>query len=224
MLASRLGVPYLDTGAMYRAVALLALRAGLVVPLSDEAGRKVRHLMEQHSIDVSLAEGNSVVLLDGEDVSDQIRTAECSEMASAVSALPAVRKELVAMQRRIGARNGGVIEGRDIGSVVFPDARLKVFLTASPSERARRRHGDLRRVDPAASLQEVRRQQHERDVRDSSRKESPLQVARGAVVVDTDGMTPEEVIARLLDELEHAGDGPLDSSGRNTVRSRNDAS
>jgi cytidylate kinase len=224
MLAARLRVPHLDTGAMYRAVALLALRAGLKVPLSDAEIEQVQRLLVDHSIDVSVGEGNTVMLVDGEDVSEQIRTPECSAMASAVSALPAVRRELVAMQRRIGTRNGGVIEGRDIGSVVFPDARLKVFLTASPGERARRRHRDIQLVEPAASLQEIQQQQHQRDLQDSSRRDSPLQVARGAVVVDTGGLTPEEVIARLLDELERAGGAALDSNDQNTVRSRNDAS
>jgi cytidylate kinase len=224
MLAERLGVPYLDTGAMYRAVALLALRAGLEVPLGDAESERVRRLMLDHTIDVSVGEGDTVVSVDGEDVSEQIRTQECSAMASAVSALPAVRRELVQMQRRIGALNGGVIEGRDIGSVVFPDARLKVFLTASPGERARRRHRDIQQVDPATSLQEVQRQQHQRDLQDSSRRDSPLQVAAGAVVVDTGGLTPDEVIARLLDELESASDAVLDSNAQNTVRSRNDAS
>lgn len=224
MLAERLGVPYLDTGAMYRAVALLALRAGLEPPLDDHGIERVERLVEQHSIDVSVSEGKTLVLVDGQDVSEQIRTPDCSAMASAVSALPGVRKQLVAMQRRIGARNGGVIEGRDIGSVVFPDARLKVFLTASPQERARRRHRDLQRLDPAASLEDVQREQQQRDRQDSSRRDSPLQVARGAVVVDTNGLAPEEVVARLLDELERTRDVVLDSNAQNTVRSRNDAS
>ncbi len=224
MLADRLGVPHLDTGAMYRAVALLALRAGIEPPLSDAEIERVRQLLLDHPIDVSVGEGGTLVLIDGEDVSEEIRTPECSAMASAVSALPVVRRELVRMQRRIGARNGGVVEGRDIGSVVFPDARLKVFLTATPGERARRRHREVTRVDPSASIQDVQQQLHQRDLQDSSRRDSPLQVAPGAVVVDTDGLAPEEVIARLLDELERAGAAVLDSNGQNTVRSRNDAS
>lgn len=224
MLAARLGVPYLDTGAMYRAVALLALRAGLELPLSDGEIEQVCRLLDDHAIEVSAGDGKTAVLVDGEDVSEHIRTPECSAMASAVSAVPAVRRELVAMQRRIGARNGGVVEGRDIGSVVFPDAQLKVFLTASPGERARRRHRDIQQLDPSATLQEIQQQQHRRDLQDSSRAESPLQVAQGAVVVDTSGMTPEEVIVRLLDELEHARNAALDSSSQNTVRSQNDAS
>ena len=130
----------------------------------------------------------------------------------------------MAMQRRLGARNGGVIEGRDIGTVVFPDAHLKIFLTASPDERARRRHRDIQNVDPMASIQEVQQQQQLRDAQDSSRMDSPLTVAPGAVVIDTGGLTPEEVVGRVLEELEGVGDAPLDSSGRNTVRSQNDAS
>jgi cytidylate kinase len=224
MLAARLGVPYLDTGAMYRAVALLALRAGLEVPLDDRGAAKVQHLLADHTIDVAVGKGRTAVMIDGEDVSHQIRTPECSAMASAVSALPGVRRQLVEMQRRIGAQNGGVIEGRDIGSVVFPDAQLKVFLTASPEERASRRLRDVQRLDPTASLQDVQQEQHRRDRQDSSRGESPLKVARGAVVVDTSGLAPEEVIGRLLEELDRARDEALDSDAQNTVRSRNDAS
>ena len=224
MLAERLGVPYLDTGAMYRAVALLALRAGIDLPLDDEKIERVQRLLADHSVDVSVTDGKTAVFVDGENVGDHLRTPECSAMASAVSALPDVRRELVAMQRAIGARNGGVVEGRDIGSVVFPDALLKVFLTASPGERARRRHRDIRRTDPSASLEDVQQQQHQRDLRDSSRADSPLQVAQGAVVVDTGGLTPEEVVARLLEELRRARERALDSNGRNTVRSQNDAS
>lgn len=224
MLAERLGVPYLDTGAMYRAAALLALRAGLGVPLDDAVAKEVVQLLTDHIIDVEIEEGETRVVLDGDDVSQEIRTAECSAMASAVSALSPVRRKLVMLQRQLGERHGGVIEGRDIGSVVFPDARLKVFLTASPEERARRRHRDLEGLEAETSLEDVLRQQQQRDRQDSSRKDSPLQVARGAVVIDTTGMSTDEVVLRLIEELDRARDNELDSSGQDTVRSRNDAS
>lgn len=224
MLAARLGVPYLDTGAMYRAVALLALRKGLGLPLEGHGAGEVARLLSDHVIEVAVGERGTAILVDGEDVSGAIRTPECSAMASAVAVLPEVRKHLVGIQRRVGRLHGGVIEGRDIGSVVFPDAQLKVFLTASPEERARRRHGDIRQLDPTASLQDVQREQQRRDRQDSSRKDSPLQVARGAVVVDTGGLAPEEVVDRLLEELERAREKALDSNAQNTVRSRNDAS
>jgi cytidylate kinase len=224
MLARRLGVPYLDTGAMYRTVGLLALRAGLTVPLAEGAADTVRQALADHTIDVEVGERGTTVLLDGDDVGPEIRTPDCSLMASAVSALSEVRRELVEIQRRLGERYGGVMEGRDIGTVVFPDARLKVFLTAVPKERALRRHRDLQQTEPHTGLEEVQRQQRQRDRQDSSREDSPLQVARGSVVVDTTRMAPEEVVERLVRELERSGDQNLDSSGRNTVRSRNDVS
>jgi cytidylate kinase len=224
MLAFRLGVPYIDTGAMYRAVALLALREGLEVPLDGGAAIQVVHLLERHTIDVNVGAGGTRVLVDGEDVMAELRTPGCSSMASAVSALSSVRESLVAVQRELGLRHGGVMEGRDIGSVVFPEARLKVFLTASPDERARRRFKELEERNTDATLEEVRREQRERDRRDSSRQDSPLQVATGAVVVDTTGMPPEMVVDRLLEELEKTGADMLDSNPRYTVRSRNDAS
>lgn len=200
-LAGRLGIPYLDTGAMYRAVALLALRDGLEFPLDERESTRVVELMDRHRIEVEAANGATAILVDGLDVGAEIRSPECSLMASAVSALADVRRALVPLQRELGLRKGGVMEGRDIGTVVFPDADLKVFLTASVDERARRRHGDLRERDMDTSLEEVREQQQQRDLQDTSRAESPLQVARGSVVVDTTGLTLDEVVERLFEEV-----------------------
>ena len=200
-LASRIGIPYLDTGAMYRAVGLLALQDGLEPPLDELAATRVVELMDRHRIEVEAADGGTTILVDGHDVGEDIRSPECSLMASAVSALTEVRKALVPLQRELGLQKGGVMEGRDIGTVVFPDADLKVFLTASVDERARRRHGDLRERDVDASLEDVRAQQQQRDLQDTSRAESPLQVARGSVVVDTTGLTLDEVVERLFEEV-----------------------
>jgi len=200
-LASRIGIPYLDTGAMYRAVGLLALQDGLEPPLDELAEARVVELMDRHRIEVEVANGGTTILVDGHDVGEDIRSPECSLMASAVSALAEVRKALVPLQRELGLQKGGVMEGRDIGTVVFPDADLKVFLTASVDERARRRHGDLRERDVDASLEDVRAQQQQRDLQDTSRAESPLQVARGSVVVDTTGLTLDEVVERLFEEV-----------------------
>jgi cytidylate kinase len=200
-LANRLGIPYLDTGAMYRAVALLALRDGLEPPLDEHASRRVRELMERHRIEVETRDGATSVLVDGHDVGEDIRSPECSLMASAVSALAEVRSALVPLQRQLGLQKGGVMEGRDIGTVVFPDADLKVYLTASVDVRALRRLGDLRERGIDTSLEEVREQQQQRDLRDTSRAQSPLQVARGSVVVDTSGLTLDEVVERLLKEV-----------------------
>ena len=200
-LASRLGIPYLDTGAMYRAVALLALQDRLEPPLDELASARVVELMDRHRIEVEAVNGGTTILIDGRDVGEEIRSPECSLMASAVSALGEVRKALVPLQRELGLDKGGVMEGRDIGTVVFPDADLKVFLTASVDERARRRYGDLRERVVDTSLDEVRKQQQQRDLQDTSRAESPLQVARGSVVVDTTGLTLDEVVERLFEEV-----------------------
>lgn len=202
-LAVRLGVPYIDTGAMYRAVGLLALRAGLRTPLTGDAEKRVPALMVEHRIGLEAGVDGTRVFVDGEDVSAEIRSAECSLMASAVSALPEVRHALVPLQQRLAAAEGGVVEGRDIGTVVLPDAPLKFFLTASPDERARRRYRDLRRstTGPELSFEEVREQQRQRDLQDTSRAESPLQVARGSVVIDTTGSSLDEVVERLVAEV-----------------------
>ena len=154
--------------------------------------------MDRHRIEVEAGDGRTRILIDGNDVAEDIRSPECSLMASAVSALPEVRNALVPLQRALGMQNGGVMEGRDIGTVVFPDADLKVFLTASVDERARRRHGDLLERDADASLEEVREQQQQRDLQDTSRAESPLQVASGSVVVDTTDLSLDEVVERLI--------------------------
>ena len=200
-LAAQLGLPYLDTGAMYRAVALLALRDGLSVPLGDDDASRVEALMKRHRIDVASEPDGMRISVDDDDVTSDIRTPECSLMASAVSALPQVRRALVPMQRRLGEVRGGVMEGRDIGTVIFPDAQLKIFLTADADERARRRHLDLLDRNVDTRLEDVLAQQHRRDRQDSSRADSPLQVARGSVVVDTSGLTLEEVVERLLEEV-----------------------
>lgn len=221
MLASRLEIPYLDTGAMYRAVGLLALRAGHTSPLDEAAQAKIVSLATEHRIELEGEADRVRVVLDGEDVSEAIRTPECALMASAVSAVSGVRRALVPVQRRIGLENGCVMEGRDIASVVFPDATLKVYLTASPDERAERRHRDLQNKGIDTSLDEVKQQQHHRDLQDTSRADSPLHVARGSVVVDTTGATLDEVVTRLLRELGTSSDFRLDTNGENTIRSRN---
>ncbi len=200
-LAARLGVPYLDTGAMYRAVALLALREGLTPTLDELDKSRVIRLMETHDIDVEADTTGTRILIDGRNVSSEIRTPECSLMASAVSAISEVRRALVPLQRRLGLEKGGVMEGRDIGTVVFPDADLKFFLTASADERALRRHRDLSGKQLEVSIDQVREEQQRRDRQDTSRTDSPLQVARGSVVVDTTGLTLDEVVDRLTEEV-----------------------
>ena len=177
-VAARLGFTYLDTGAMYRAVALAALRRG-VGPAVLAA-----------EVRVSVGER---VLLDGEDVSEEIRGLEVSEAASRAAAEPAVRAAMVAEQRRLMSAGDWVAEGRDIGTVVAPDATVKVFLTASPRERARRRAEQLG-GDPATVLAE----QTIRDARDSQREASPLRPADGAVELDTTGLSEADVVERIV--------------------------
>ncbi|MGC2420140.1 MAG: (d)CMP kinase [Candidatus Acidiferrales bacterium] len=192
-VAALLGYVYVDTGAMYRAIALKALRNG--VPL--DAAEALAALAGETRIDLRAHDGAQQVLLDGEDVTAEIRTPEVAQAASKVAIVPGVRQVLVAEQRRAGQQGGVVMEGRDIGSVVFPDAELKIFLTASPEVRAERRWREHQQkgeaMDVARTLEEI----HERDRRDQERSSSPLVRAKDAVVVDSTAMEPEEV-ARLV--------------------------
>jgi CMP/dCMP kinase len=178
-LARRLGFTYLDSGAMYRCVALLSLASPGVAPAELAGAARI--------------ELGTRVLIDGRDVSVQIRAPEVSEAASRVAADPGVREALVTKQRELIATGDWVAEGRDIGTVVAPDAELKIFLTASPEERARRRAAELG-ADPGTVLAE----QTMRDERDSLREHSPLRAAPDAVVLDTTGLVLEQVIERIV--------------------------
>jgi CMP/dCMP kinase len=192
-VAELLGYAVLDTGAMYRAVALKAMESG--TPL-DAAARVIR-LAREAQIELR-GKGREVELwLDGADVTARIRRAEMAEAASKVAQIPEVRELLVAAQRWMGSRGGMVVEGRDIATVVFPNAGLKIYLTASVEVRARRRLGDLVARGQPAGLEEVIREVRERDRRDREREASPLALAPDAVLVDTTAMEPEEV-ARLI--------------------------
>lgn len=202
MLAKRLGILYLDTGAMYRAVGLKALRQGVSVR-SDEA---MAAMLEQTSLDILFQDGEQRVILDGEDVSQAIRTPEVSRAASDVSALPAVRLRLVDLQRQIACQLPLVLDGRDIGTYVLPDAPVKFFLTAEPAERARRRLLDLRaRGDHTATLAEVQADLDYRDAQDSQRSLAPLCQASDAILVDTTGMTQEKVVRTVLEYIRLSG-------------------
>jgi cytidylate kinase len=175
-VAGALGFTYLDTGAMYRCIALAELRGA------------------QDPLACAIALDGETVTLDGEDVTAAIRTPQVSERASQVAARPEVRAALVERQRELIAGGDYVAEGRDIGTVVAPDAELKVFLTASPEERARRRAAEL-----GADAEAVLREQLLRDERDASREHSPLSAAADAVELDTTGLGIDEVVARIVD-------------------------
>jgi cytidylate kinase len=197
-LAVRLGLPYLDTGAMYRTVALVARRAGLGPELDADDRRTVVVCARRLGVGFSGDPRAQRVTLDGEDVTEALRAPEVSRMASVVSAIPEVRREMVRRQRELAAPTGGVVEGRDIGTVVFPDATLKVFLTAEPEVRARRRLDELARRGVAASWEDVLEDQRERDRRDSTRRDSPLRPAAGAVIVDTSRLSLAEVVDAVV--------------------------
>ncbi len=197
-LAVRLGLPYLDTGAMYRAVALVARRAGLGPELDADGRRTVVVCAQRLGVSFSGDPRAQRVMLDGDDVTEALRAPEVSQMASVVSAIPEVRQEMVRRQRELAARTGGVVEGRDIGTVVFPDATLKVFLTAEPEVRARRRLDELARRGVVASWEDVLEDQRERDRRDSTRRDSPMRPAEGAAIVDTSRLSLAEVVDAVV--------------------------
>lgn len=188
-LARALGFRHVDTGAMYRAIGWRASERG--IPLDDEAG--VAQVAESAVFEI---EGDRVVI-DGHDVTRAIRTPEIDSAASRVARLERVRQILVARQRSIGAAGGIVMEGRDIGTVVFPEADVKIYLDASAEERARRRAADP--AHAAADRANVATALAERDKRDTTRTVSPLRVADDAVTVITDGLTPDEVVGRVLE-------------------------
>jgi CMP/dCMP kinase len=194
-VAEIMGYVYIDTGAMYRAVALKALRRAMAI--DPENGAPLEALARETRIDLRAQDSGQRVFLDGEDVTGAIRTPEVGQAASKVAVISGVRHVLVAEQRRAGQQGGVVMEGRDIGSVVFPDAELKIFLTASPEVRAERRWREHREkgdtIDLPRTLEEIR----ERDRRDQERASSPLVRAADAVVLDSTAMEPEEV-ARLV--------------------------
>lgn len=198
-LARRLGFTYLDSGAMYRCVGLLANDRPSESPaaLAREARIEFRHGGESGDVGDGRGQAGRVVL-DGRDVTEAIRAPDASEAASRVAADPGVREALVDKQRELIACGDWVAEGRDIGTVVAPDAELKIFLTADPTERARRRAAELG-ADQATVLAE----QTLRDERDSTRAHSPLQAAPGAIVLDTTGLSVEEVVDRIMALADH---------------------
>jgi len=192
-VAEMMGYVYVDTGAMYRAIALKASRRGL----SLDAAEDLVELAGDTRVDLRAQDGTQQVFLDGENVTAAIRSPEVSQASSKVATVSGVRHVLVAEQRRAGEQGGIVMEGRDIGSVVFPDADLKIFLVASPEVRAERRWREHRQKGDAIDLARTLEEIHERDRRDRERETSPLVRAADAVVVDSTAMEPEEA-ARLV--------------------------
>ncbi len=199
MLAKKLNLLYLDTGAMYRAVALAVTRAG--VPYRDID--RIAEIAETADIDLVGEPDAMKVMLDGEDVSVDIRTLDAAQAASVVSTISEVRRIMVEHQRIIGesAPNGCVLEGRDIGSVVFPNAEIKFFLTAKPEARARRRHTEDQSKGRITTYEQTLAEINERDERDVSREDSPLTIAADAVVIDTSELDLTEVFEQMLGKI-----------------------
>ena len=195
--AKQLGFVYIDTGAMYRAVGLKAVRMG--IGTLDAGG--LEKLIKEIEIDIRYENGEQHIYLDGEDVSGKIRTPEISIAASNVSSIPAVRTEMVEMQRRLAENHNVIMDGRDIGSCVLPDAELKIYLTASVNARALRRCRQLEESGMSASLDDVKRDIELRDRQDMTRAASPLVVADGAKIVDTSGMSLEESVNTVIDMI-----------------------
>ena len=202
-IAARLGYIFIDTGAMYRAVTLYALEHGAIRSgIVDEEA--VVRLLGQISITFRFnpQRGASDIYVNGDLAEGKIRTIEVSNCVSRVSAIPEVRQKLVAMQQEMGRRRGVVMDGRDIGTVVFPDAELKIFMTADPAARARRRYDELKAKGDTVSLEEIERNVRERDKADMSRAISPLRQAPDAVVLDNSHMTVEEQMAWFMERFE----------------------
>ncbi|MBX3298873.1 MAG: (d)CMP kinase [Acidobacteria bacterium] len=200
MLAKRLGLLYLDTGAMYRAVALAVTRAG--IGLDDT--ERIAEIARTARIDLVGEPDSMQVLLDGRDVTAEIRTLEAAQAASMVSTISDVRRTMVEHQRAIGsaAQRGCVLEGRDIGTVVFPDADVKFFLTATAEARARRRFEEDRAKGRDSTYEQTLAEINERDIRDATRVDSPLVEAPGAVRIDTSGIGLDEVFGLMLSAID----------------------
>ena len=192
-LAKVLGFLYMDTGAMYRALALKVMRRGI----DPEDTEQVRRILSETRIELAAADGQSRVYLDGVDVSDQVRTPEVSQLASKVSTLKVVRERMVELQRSMAAAGGVVAEGRDIGTVVFPNADVKIYLDASPEQRARRRAEEIKSRGGDASWEQTLAETIERDQRDQERAIAPLRKADDAIVIDSTSMEVEQVIGRI---------------------------
>ncbi len=193
-VAEKLGFIYVDTGAMYRAFALYVLNKGI----DPEDPVKVAEATSEPMITIRHDNGVQCVYLNGENVNDRIRTGEVSDAASKTSAVREVRLKLVALQQELAKTTDVVMDGRDIGTAVLPDADLKIFLTASEKVRAKRRYEELKAKGVKSSLSEIEKEILERDERDMNRKESPLVRAEDAIRLDTSEMTIDEVVSAIL--------------------------
>lgn len=194
ILAQKLDILHLDTGAMYRACALCAIKRG-VDCLDEEA---VSGFINDIDIEIRYQNGRQITMLDGEDVSDKIRANEVSMMSSDISSLKCVREKMVEMQREVAKRNDCILDGRDIGTVVLPDATFKFYITATPTVRAERRYKELTEKGQKVDFEDLIEEINRRDYNDSHRKISPLKKADDAILIDTSETTVKEVVDKLL--------------------------
>ena len=197
-VAKRLGYRYMDTGAMYRALAWKVMRQGADPDDESALGR----ILDNTAVDLGDGAGSPAVTLDGADVSGAIRTPEVGQMASRVSGMRIVRRRMAELQRAMGRSGRIVAEGRDMGTVVFPDADVKIYLDASPETRARRRFKELAGGDPALTLEETLADVMRRDRRDKERAEAPLRQADDAVLVDSTALSAAAVVEKILREID----------------------
>ena len=198
MVAKNLGYIYVDTGAMYRAMALFLIREGIA--RDDIAG--IEEACDRADISIDYEDGQQVVLLMGENVNAFLRTEEVGNMASASSVNPRVREKLVALQQKLAAQKDVVMDGRDIGTVVLPDSKCKIFLTASSAVRAKRRYDELTAKGEQCDISVIEADIIERDHRDMTREHSPLRQAEDAVLIDSSQMTVDEVVKAVTDLAE----------------------
>ena len=196
-VAERLCIDYIVTGAMYRAIGYKMKKNGI----SADESVKLAAMLENTDIDFVAGD----IILDGNIVNDKIRTPDISKRASVCSALPSVREKLVAIQRNMGRKKSVIMDGRDIGSNVFPDAEFKFFLTASAEERAERRHRELVEKGQSVSFEEVLEDIKQRDYRDMTRRLNPLRKAEDALEIDTTGLSIEDVTDKIIKEIENNG-------------------
>ena len=203
-LAREVGYVYVDTGAMYRSVTLYALRNGLFNADGSIKEAELESQMPNIRIDQRLVDGKTVTFLNGEDVEREIRTLEVSNHVSPIATLAFVRTALVAQQQRMGAEGGIVMDGRDIGTVVFPNAELKVFVTASAEVRAQRRYDELKQKGMEADYEDILKNVQERDYIDSHREVSPLKQADDAILLDNSNMTIPEQKEWLMQRFQEA--------------------
>ncbi|HEX8138801.1 MAG TPA: (d)CMP kinase [Pyrinomonadaceae bacterium] len=197
LIARELNLLYIDTGAMYRAAALAVMESG--VRLSDREA--IARVVDGAQINLAGDPDSLQVMLDGRDISDEIRTEEVSHAASVISVVPEVRRALVRRQRELGSRGSVVLDGRDIGTVVFPDADIKFFLTAAPEERATRRYEEDRLRERDVTFEETLADINTRDQRDSTREDSPLVIAEDAIVIDSTELSIRDVFERMMEVI-----------------------